>query len=61
MPLRLDPEREQVLVAQARQHREAFRELYAHYFPRVYAYVSYRVSCVQDAEDVTSDIFLKAV
>lgn len=35
--------------------------LYRHYFPRVYAYVAYRVSSQQDAEDLTSDIFLKVV
>lgn len=40
---------------------EAFRILYAHYFPRIYAYIAYRVGRVADAEDVTADVFLRIV
>ena len=58
---RLDPEQEWVLVKKARRDSMAFQELYSHYFPRVYAYVSYRVGRVQDAEDLVSDTFLKVV
>jgi RNA polymerase sigma-70 factor (ECF subfamily) len=57
----LDPEQEQILVDQARTQPEAFRTLYNAYFPRVYAYVAYRVARVEDAEDLVSDIFLKSV
>ncbi len=50
------------LVVRARcGDTEAFRTLYAHYFPRVYAYVAYRVGRAQDAEDITADVFMKAV
>lgn len=50
------------LVARARRgDAEAFRALYAHYFPRVYAYIAYRVGRAQDAEDVTAEVFIKAV
>lgn len=40
---------------------EAFRTLYAHYFPRLYAYIAYRVGRVADAEDITADVFLRMV
>lgn len=55
------PEREQELLKQARRDPAAFRELYNHYFPRVYAYVSYRVGRVRDSEDIVADTFLRAV
>jgi RNA polymerase sigma-70 factor (ECF subfamily) len=57
----LDPEQERALVKKARRDRAAFRELYNHYFPRVYAYVSYRVGRVQDVEDLVADTFLRVV
>lgn len=37
----------------------AFAELYRIYFPRVYNYLHYRVNDVHDAEDLTSQIFMK--
>jgi RNA polymerase sigma-70 factor (ECF subfamily) len=58
---RLDPEQERALVKKARRDSMAFRELYSHYFPRVYAYVSYRVGRVQDVEDLVADTFLRVV
>ena len=57
----LDLEYEQLLVARARHDPDDFRELYREYFPRVYAYVAYRVGTVQDTKDLVSDTFLKAV
>jgi len=39
----------------------AFRQLYNRYFPRLYAYASYRVGNVQDAEDLVSQTFMKVV
>lgn len=41
--------------------REAFAELYEQYLPRVFRYISYRVTDVHLAEDLTSDVFLKAL
>jgi RNA polymerase sigma-70 factor (ECF subfamily) len=38
-----------------------FRALYSHYFPKIYAYVSYRVGRVKDSEDIVADTFLTAV
>lgn len=55
------PTDEGALIRLAQQEGEAFRELYRLYFPRVYAYVAYRVGRVHDAEDVTADIFVKVV
>lgn len=55
------PDDEQHWVEQARHDPTAFGYLYDHYFPKVYAYVNYRVGHVQDTEDLVSEIFLKAV
>lgn len=52
---------ERQLVERARRDRDAFRELYQRYFPRVYAYIAYRVGRRQDAEDLTADVFLRAL
>ncbi|GAB4516640.1 MAG: sigma-70 family RNA polymerase sigma factor [Anaerolineae bacterium] len=40
---------------------EQFRQLYREFFPRVYAYVAYRVGRAADAEDVVSEVFLRVV
>ena len=40
---------------------EAFSQLYELYFPRVYAYVVRHVSSPEIAQDLTSDVFLKAM
>ncbi|NIX54977.1 MAG: sigma-70 family RNA polymerase sigma factor [candidate division Zixibacteria bacterium] len=61
MSSRLPLEQEETLVKQAQQNIEAFRELYNYYFPKIYAYVSYRLGRVQDTEDLVADIFLTAV
>ncbi len=50
---------EQALIEQARHDPEAFRVLYRRYFPRVYAYMAYRVGRAQDAEDLTAEVFMK--
>ena len=61
MPSDLTAEREAQLLETARKDIEAFQEVYDHYFPRVNAYVSYRVGRVQDTEDLVSNIFLKVI
>jgi len=61
LPTSLDADYERHLIERAGREPEAFRELYHHYFPRVYAYVAYRVGQAWDAEDLTADIFLKIV
>lgn len=52
---------ERDLIEQSKHNPKAFRELYRRYFPRVYAYVAYRVARVQDAEDVVAETFTKVV
>jgi Sigma-70 region 2 len=52
---------ERALLQKIHTEPEAFRQLYRHYFPRVYAYVAYRVGRRQDAEDVVADVFIKVV
>jgi RNA polymerase sigma-70 factor (ECF subfamily) len=61
MQIQLEPERERQLIERAKDDPEAFRELYRHYLPRVYAYVAYRVGKKQEAEDLVSELFLKVV
>lgn len=61
MPYPLSPDDEHVYLMQVRKNPEAIRPLYRHYFPRILAYVAYRVESRQDAEDLTSEIFLKVV
>ena len=52
---------EEKLVEAARWDPHAFRQLYNHYFPRVFAYVSYRVGSALDTEDLVSQTFMKVV
>ncbi|MEB2289248.1 MAG: sigma-70 family RNA polymerase sigma factor [Anaerolineae bacterium] len=49
------------LVAWAKDDREAFGELYSRYVARIYNYVYYRTGNHQDAEDLTSRVFFKAL
>jgi RNA polymerase sigma-70 factor, ECF subfamily len=49
------------LVAWAKDDRAAFGELYARYVARIYNYVYYRTGNHQDAEDLTSRVFFKAL
>lgn len=54
-------ERDEIeLLRQAQQHRAAFARFYDLYFRRVYLYCRRRVSTPQDAEDLTSQIFIQA-
>jgi RNA polymerase sigma-70 factor, ECF subfamily len=57
----LNPDHERQLVEDAPHDADAFRQLYRHYFPRIYAYVAYRVGRVWDTEDLVADIFMKVV
>ena len=41
--------------------RETFAQLYEQYLSRVFRYISYRVGDIHLAEDLTSDVFLKAL
>jgi len=52
---------EQRLVAAAQKDPACFGELYERHFVRVYAYVSRRVASRDAAEDVTSEVFHRAL
>ncbi|MBN1152448.1 MAG: sigma-70 family RNA polymerase sigma factor [Dehalococcoidia bacterium] len=47
--------------ARASSRRETFEEMYDTYMPKVYRYVSYRTGNASVAEDLTSDVFEKAL
>jgi RNA polymerase sigma-70 factor (ECF subfamily) len=57
----MTPEQEQKIVQRARKDPHAFLHLYDHYFPRVQAYVRYRVASPENAQDVIADVFLRAI
>ncbi|MHB1501709.1 MAG: RNA polymerase sigma factor [Candidatus Dormibacteria bacterium] len=52
---------EEALVAKAKEDPEAFGALYDHYFPQIYRYVASRVGSRELAEDITSEVFFKAL
>ncbi len=60
MNIKMDHVNEKELLENARHDLSAFKELYALYFPRIYAYINYRIGRVQDAEDLVANTFLKA-
>ena len=57
----MTPDQEHECVQRARKDPRAFAPLYDHYFPRVHAYVRYRVFDLQDAEDIIADVFYRAI
>jgi DNA-directed RNA polymerase specialized sigma24 family protein len=60
LPTRIDAKREKALLEDAQDNLAAFEDLYGHYFAKVHAYVNYRISPVQEAEDLVATTFLKA-
>lgn len=54
-------EEEQALAERAKYDPTAFEELYGRYFPKIYRFVYARVREQTAAEDVTSDVFIKAL
>ena len=48
-------------VNEVRSTREIFAELYEEFLPKVFRYVRYRVNDLQVAEDLTSEVFEKAL
>jgi RNA polymerase sigma factor (sigma-70 family) len=57
----MTPEQEYEYIQQAQKEPRAFVHLYDHYFPRIHAYVRYRVDSPQDAEDLIADVFFNAI
>ncbi|HUT02771.1 MAG TPA: sigma-70 family RNA polymerase sigma factor [bacterium] len=52
---------EQALIAQAKAEPSAFAAIYDHYFPRVFSYIRYHVRDAEAADDITAQIFEKAL
>lgn len=59
--MRLPQDREEAMIARAKSDPDAFGELYDHYFPQIYRYVASRVRSQELAEDITSEVFFKAL
>lgn len=59
----LAPEFDERAVVEAAQRgsQDALAQLYEHYFPRVYRYCALRLGPGEDAEDVTTEIFLRII
>ena len=49
------------LIEQSKTDIKAFESLYDRYFTKIYAYIRSRVSTKEEAEDITSEIFLSAI
>ncbi len=56
-----DPPSDADLIARAAGDPEAFGQLYDRYVRNVYAYVASRLPCRLEAEDVTSEIWMKVL
>ena len=52
---------ESALIEQAKTDKDAFGKLYERYVDRIYNYVYYRTGNRDDAEDLTSRIFMRAM
>lgn len=52
---------ESLVKAAKNLDREALSELCVYFYPRIYRYVFYRVGTRQDAEDITSEVFVRMV
>jgi RNA polymerase sigma-70 factor (ECF subfamily) len=52
---------EQALIERAKEDPQAFGDLFDRYYPLIFAYVLRRVGKWNDAQDITSEVFLKAL
>ena len=57
----MDLEQEQHLVERAGNDIEAFGELYDRYYSQIFGYVLRRTADIRTAQDITSDVFFKAM
>lgn len=57
----MDLQDQQQLVTEAQQSADGFGKLYDYYLPKVHAFVASKVSNSDDAEDLTSEIFIKVL
>jgi len=54
-------EQEKLLVERAKNDPEAFGELYDEYYPKIFGYILKRTAKIEVAQDVTSEVFFKAL
>ena len=54
-------EQEKVLVDRAKNDPKAFGELYDEYYPKIFGYILKRTANIDVAQDVTSEVFFKAL
>jgi RNA polymerase sigma-70 factor (ECF subfamily) len=57
----MDRELEKQLIKKAQENIAAFEELYNHYMPRIYGFLLNRTGQKELAEDLTSEVFAKAL
>jgi RNA polymerase sigma-70 factor (ECF subfamily) len=57
----MDLEQEKALVQKSQEDNEAFGELYDEYYTRIFNYTLRRTTSIPVAQDVTSEVFLKAL
>lgn len=54
-------DREKILVERAKNDKEAFAELYDRYYSQIFGYALRRTADIEVAQDVTSQVFFKAL
>ena len=57
----MNVEQERELVERAKDNTEAFGELYDQYYSQIFGYVLKRTASIEVAQDVTSEVFFKAL
>jgi RNA polymerase sigma-70 factor (ECF subfamily) len=57
----VDEQQIPALIVMTRQDPQAFQPIFQHYYPRVFAYVAYRVGRAEDAEDIVAEVFMRVV
>ncbi len=58
----MNPEREQALIRAAQKgNRQAFADIYRENVDKIYRYILHRVETSSVAEDLTSDVFMRAL
>ncbi|MFC2026404.1 RNA polymerase sigma factor [Chloroflexota bacterium] len=57
----MNSEQEKVLVDRAKNDANAFGELYDEYYPKIFGYILKRTANIDVAQDVTSEVFFKAL
>ena len=57
----MDLEQEKELVERAQSDADAFGELYDQYYSQIFGYVLRRTASIEIAQDITSEVFFKAL